>query len=156
MLETPDGRVLLAAAVWEHFSDLRHIRRLAQATGTRIIVFDEPFDPSRRRDYVSAVVSRLATIESPKIVFLDPDTGIEPGASGPEHVAKADLLAIWAALSAKAILALYQHADHSSTWRRQRARKMAEACAGSPVHFIIGPGMAADVAMLWCEKSPAA
>jgi len=148
-LETTEGRVPLPEGVWEHFSSLRQIKRLGRATGTKIIVLDEPFDPLKRDDYTASVVRRIRAVKSPKIVFLDPDTGIEPASARPEHVAKVDLVSIWAALSKDDILAAYQHAGHTRIWRTLRARKMSEACGGVPVHFITGTGMAADVAMLW-------
>lgn len=143
----------MPVGVWEHFSSLRHIKRLGRATGTKISVLDELFDPLKRGDYIASVVRRVKAVQSPKIVFLDPDTGIEPATARPEHVAKADLASIWAALSNEDILAVYQHADRTRTWRTLRAGKMKEACGGVPVHFITGTGMAADVAMLWSAKS---
>ena len=152
MLETQDGRVPLPAGVWEHFSDLRHIKRLAQATGISIVVLADAFEPTQRRAYIAAVLDKLSTVPRPKIVFLDPDTGIEPRKADAVHVAKADLAEVWAALSADDILAVYQHADHTNTWQQDRTRKMAEACGGVQVHAITGVDMAADIAILWCAK----
>jgi len=152
ILETPEGRVPMPVQVWEHFSDLRNIERLARATDTSIVVLDQPFQPLHRPEYIASVVHRLTVVHSPKIVFLDPDTGIEPSAADPEHVAKTDLERIWAALLPNDVLAVYQHADHTGTWLHERARKMTEACGGMPVHSILGPGIASDVAMLWCAK----
>ena len=39
-------------------------------------------------------------------MFLDTDTGIEPGKADSVHVTKADLAEVWAALSADDILAV--------------------------------------------------
>jgi hypothetical protein len=155
VLQTPEGEMPLLRAVWNHFSDLRHIDRLGQVTGTSIIVFDEPFDPRQRRAYVAEVVRRLKTVESPKIVFLDPDTGIEPGKAGPEHVTGADVAEIWATLLVSDVLVVYQHADRTITWREDRAVTMAQACCGAPIKRIVGKGVASDVAMLYCEKGSA-
>lgn len=152
MLETQEGRVPLPVDVWDHFSDLRHIERLAQATGISIDVLADAFEPTQRRAYIAAVLDKLSTTPRPKIVFLDPDTGIAPRKAKPVHVAKADLAEIWAALSADDILAVYQHADHTNAWRQDRMRKMAEACGAVQVHAITGEGIAADIAMLWCAK----
>lgn len=154
-LETTEGRVPLPEGVWEHFSSLRQIKRLGRATGTKITVLDEPFDPLKREGYTASVVRHVKAVKGPKIVFLDPDTGIEPALAHPEHVAKVDLKSIWAALSKGDILAVYQNADRTKMWRTSRARKMREACGGAPVHFITGRGMAADVAMLWSARNSA-
>lgn len=152
VLVTPDGEVPLPLPVWQHFSDLQDIRRLAEATKIEVDVVCEPFDPLRRREYISAAAARIIASRAPKIVFLDPDTGIEPGQLKPEHAAKADLEAVWSALSAKDVLAVYQHRDHTSKGFTGQVETLTMACGNSPVQCITGPGMAADVAMLWCEK----
>jgi hypothetical protein len=130
-LETSERLVPLPAGVWEHFSTLRHIERLAEATGVRIVVFDDILNPTRRREYVAAVVLKLKDAQRPTIVFLDPDTGIEPVKADSVHVTKADLAEIWAALLPNDVLAAYQHADHTSSWQEDRTRKMVEACGGT-------------------------
>jgi len=91
--------VPLPKEVWDHFSDLRHIEHLGEATGNSILVLDQPFDPAHRREYVATVAAKLKQLESPKFVFVDPDTGIEPGNAKPEHVTRQDISEIWAALS---------------------------------------------------------
>lgn len=151
-LKTPDGAVPLPEKVWEHFSDLRQIGRLGQATRTEIVVLDEVFEPAQRRAYIATILSKLSAVPSPKIVFLDPDTGIEPGKADAAHVAAADLREVWDALAEGDVLVVYQHADHTSSWQQERTRKFAAACGGTTVHVITGVGMAADIAMLWCVK----
>jgi hypothetical protein len=152
MLQTQEGEVSLSVAVWKHFSDLAYIKRLGEATGKNIVVLDQPFDPARRREYVATVVAELREVERPMIVFLDPDTGIEPARAEPEHVTRQDIGEIWAALLPGDILAVYQHADRTTTWRDDRGQKMAAACDNTPVQAILGTGVASDVAMLWCRK----
>lgn len=155
VLQTPLGEVPLSPVVWDHFSDLRHIKRLGRAAGKSIHVFDDEFVPSQRRAYVARVVRRLKTVQSPKIVFLDPDTGLGPGTAGPEHVTKADAAEIWSALAAKDLLVIYQHADRTTVWQQLRAKAMSDACGGARVNMIVGEGVASDVAMLYCEKEDA-
>ncbi len=156
MLQTQEGEVPLPTEVWDHFSDLRHIERLGEATGKSILVLDQPFDPAHRREYVATVAAKLNQLESSKIVFVDPDTGIEPGNASPEHVTRQDISEIWTTLSAGDLLAIYQHADRTTTWRDDRARKMAAACDNTSVQEIMGTGTASDVAMLWCHKDGSA
>lgn len=151
-LETFEGPVPLPEGVWEHFSNLRHIERLAQATSMSIVVLDDVFEPTHRLEYIAAVVQKLKATPRPMIVFLDPDTGIEPGTADSVHVTKTDLAEVWAVLSAKDILAVYQHADRTNTWQQDRTRKMVEACGGAEVSAITGVSMAADIAVLWCQK----
>lgn len=152
MLQTDEGDVPLPIEVWNHFSDLRHIERLGDVTGKTIIVLDQPFDPVTRHKYIGLIVSKLKEIESPKIVFLDPDTGIEPKNAKPEHVTKQDIREIWAVLSDGDFLVIYQHADRTKTWRNDRRQQMSVACDNVPVNTLLGTGIASDVAMLWCHK----
>ena len=152
VLQTPEGDVTLPAVVWNHFSNLRHIERLGEAAEIEILVLAQPFDPRQRRRYVADVVARLCTVETPKIVFLDPDTGMAPSTSGPQHVTQADAAEIWGALSVGDLLVVYQHGDRTTTWRDDRASSLSAACSGAPVQVIAGKGVASDVAMLWCEK----
>lgn len=156
VLKTQQGEVPLPLVVWNHFSNLQHIQQLGKDSGKTIHVLDNEFVPSQRSAYVGSVVHRLRTLGSPKIVFLDPDTGIEPGTAGPEHVTKTDAEKIWFALVAGDVLVIYQHANRTASWQRESARTMSSACGGAAVNVIDGKSVASDVAMLYCEKGNAA
>lgn len=152
-LQTPKGEVPIADAVWNHFSELINIRALAKATNTQIDVISDVFDHRARRNYGKLVVEQLQQLPTPRIVFLDPDTGIEPETAKAEHVTVADMREIWSVLHSGDILAVYQHADRSGTWLQNRATKLSKACGGRvKVEFIQGLAVAQDVAMLWCRK----
>lgn len=109
--------------------------------------------PSQRRAYIAGIVGRLRKLKNEKIVFLDPDTGIEPGDAGPEHVTKADAAEVWSALGPGDLLVIYQHADRTTWWREGRAKTMSSAYGDAPVYVIVGKGVASDVAMLYCVKA---
>ena len=96
ILQTEEGEVPLPFEVWNHFSDLRHIERLGEATGLEIIVLDQTFDPAKRPDYIGKIIHKVNAIKSRKIVFLDPDTGIAPSKWKAEHITTNDLQKIWA------------------------------------------------------------
>jgi hypothetical protein len=160
-LQTEEGEVELPVQVWNHFSNLRHIERLGEATGLKIIVLDQLFDPGNRFDYISMICLHLEEINkeinSRKIIFLDPDTGIEPEkSSGYEHVTRKDIEKIWKALSESDLLVIYQHADRTKKWMHDRRKRMSLACGGVDVEIISGEDIASDVAMLWCCKVPTA
>jgi hypothetical protein len=160
-LKIGEKEVPLPIEVWNHFSNLRHIERLGKATGLKIIVLDQYLEPNKRPDYIHMIVSHLdeinKEIEGRKVIFLDPDTGIEPGkSSGPKHVTKKDMEKIWKALSEGDLLVVYQHADRTKKWVPDRKEKMSFACGGVDVEIISGEDIASDVAMLWCCKGPTA
>jgi hypothetical protein len=157
-LQTEEREVPLPIQVWDHFSNLKHIERLGKATGLKIIVLDQYFEPIKRRDYINMIVSHIEEINKEikgrKIIFLDPDTGIEPAkSSGPEHVTKQDMEDIWEkAISQGDILIVYQHADRTKRWLLDRKNTMSSTCENTPVEIILGKDIASDVAMLWCCK----
>jgi hypothetical protein len=159
-LQIGEDEVQLPIEVWNHFSNLRHIERLGEATGLKIIVLDQLFDPNKRRDYINMIALHLDEIhkesKSRKIIFLDPDTGIEPEkSSGPKHVTKKEIEAIWKTLSERDLLVVYQHADRTNQWLPDRIKTMYSACGGVKIETITGKGIASDVAMLWCLKDSA-
>lgn len=152
VLNSNDGSFPLSDAVWKHFSDLNNIQRLAQATGRSITVFDHPFEPDSRREYIAQVIAELVHIKSPKIVFLDPDTGLSFRSPRPEHVTEDDLQEIWEALQSDDILVVYQHAARSKDWLERRSRELSEICCNTEVRTITSAEVAKDVALLWCKK----
>jgi hypothetical protein len=167
-----EREVELSQEVWDHFSDLRHIERLGGAIGKIIVVLDHKlnliFDPYKRDDYIGAIVSEIKNPKivsemkngSPKIFFLDPDTGIEPEKAKHGHVKKQDIEKIWRVLSPGDLLVVYQHADRTKKWRieqlNKRKTKMSSACDNVCVKHVLGKDIASDVAMLWCLKDLAA
>lgn len=158
-LQTEQGEVELPVQVWNHFSNLRHIERLGDATGLKIIVLDQLFDPGNRSDYINMIGLHLEEInkeiKSRKIIFLDPDTGIEPENAKPEHVTEHDLREIWNRIRNGDLLAVYQHADHTKKWLDERKQKMSNTCDGLYINTILGENIASDVAIFWCCKKKA-
>jgi hypothetical protein len=155
MLQTENDDKALPEEVWNHFSDLNHIKRLEKKTNLKINVLDREFKPESRRKFIREILRELDNIKGQKIVFLDQDTGIEPKNSKPEHVTSKDLQEIWnsEALLINDLLVVYQHADRTKKWLLARKETMSKACGGAEVRNITGTGIASDVAMLWCKKS---
>ena len=161
-LQTEEGEVDLPFQVWNHFSNLRHIERLGEATGLKIIVLDQLFNPAKRHDYINMIGFHLEEINKEikgrKIIFLDPDTGIEPKNSKHKHVTIKELRKIWKALAKDDLLEVYQHSDRTKEWRieqlNKQKEKMKSACDNVCVNHILGKDIASDVAMLWCYKAP--
>ncbi len=153
-MEVGDGSwVPIPEAVWKHFSDLQNIRKLGRKTGKEIIVIDMLFEARQRREYVDSVVDELRRFSKPKLLFLDPDTGIEPKSKsgGPGHTTVRDIERFWAALRSGDVLAVYQHAPRRADWVPGK-QQLQSACQDSPVHWIRSIPVAGDVAMLWAQK----
>lgn len=112
-IEIDGRRCTMDDAVIRHFPrSLLDIARL-ESTSVQIEVFNSPLLNSGA--YTKGVVDALAAVPaspgSTCIVFLDPDTGLEPKKSKPglQHVCKSDLGQIWNAMRGNDLLVFYQH-----------------------------------------------
>ena len=145
-LKVDGSRVPVPKEVWDHFSCLGNIQRLAEATGIEIVIFGQEWQD--RQQYVSGIIQDLRQHHnSPKVVFLDPDTGIAPKVPKLEHVTMQDIQRIWEALEPDDWLAVYQHAYRSEDWLEVSKRKFGRACGVEEVRTFQAPGIAKDVAV---------
>lgn len=151
LLKTDTGEHAIAGPVWRHFADLAAIERLSEALGVEVRVHVEPFDPRKRDEYITGVLCAAEKRRRPRLLFLDPDTGIEPGALKPEHASSSEIARLWKALGPDEVLAVYQHAPHEAAWVERVMQRMAAACDGAEVRSIQGT-VAADVAILWAHQ----
>lgn len=142
----------IAEEVWAHFRDVSRITDLTDSTGLHITLIDRPFDSRRREEYVEHVVEVVSRLPAPRVVLLDPDTGIEPAKSRPEHVTVDDVERIWHSLVEGDWLVLYQHASRRTEWRDEARAKFKKACAVSRVESIVAPRVATDVAFFAARR----
>jgi hypothetical protein len=123
---------------------VKHFRNVASVTAMRctahVEVVSETFGD--RSDYLQVVLQRIRSRERrPGVVFLDPDTGLEPaGAAGLRHVLDAEVGKIWDVLTPGDITVFYQHQTNRSgaPWiepkkaqleRALRVKGKGETCA---------------------------
>jgi hypothetical protein len=76
---------------------------------------------------VKTVLGELASLDSPCIIFLDPDTGLEPKNPGLAHTLKPELRQIWEAMRGNDLLVFYQHKTHETKWIEPRREQFAKA-----------------------------
>jgi len=101
-------------AVYKRFRNLMEIERLSSPS-VQIKIVNSVWSVQRRANYaylqeVKAELRQLP-IDSPGILFLDPDTGLEPPKSKPklERVLESELTQIWKeAVRVKDVLVFYQ------------------------------------------------
>lgn len=145
----------LPASVVAHFRDVRDIRRLV--AGVQIEVVDVPLQRGRAA-YLDAVVDAVTSIRQPKLVFLDPDTGLEPrpGKGDLTHVLEQELQALWARLGPRDILALYQHQTNrnGSPWLGPKRVQFERVLSLPTGHAKVAkaPGIARDVALIYGSR----
>ncbi len=152
-LATAHGKVDPPPEVFRHFRDLDDIQRLAVATGLAIEVVTEPF--TDRTAYFGRVCDRVgAPRGGSMLVLLDPDVGLAPETPGPEHVASAEVAAVFAVLRQGDLLVCYQHARKQKDWRGRARRAFANA-PGLPSFEVevLQSELARDVLLLAVKKN---
>lgn len=112
-------------AVVPHFRNTRNISRLPCEPMVKVI--DSPFDG--RSQYEQVITGEVAR-QHPCIVFLDPETGLEPnGRPGFEHVLDSELEYAWSKMVAGDVLAKCQHQTNRNgqPWIEPRRRQSEKA-----------------------------
>jgi hypothetical protein len=143
--------------VISHFRDLRSILRLGVkgAQNVQIDVVDSTFE--NRETYLKEILRTVQHLrESPQIVFLDPDTGLECTKPTLKHVLEWELAQIWAAMRPNDILVLYQHQTNrnGAPWVGPKREQFENALGIGGGTAKTATGAAArDVAFFFAQKS---
>jgi hypothetical protein len=149
-----DGRkVELAKSVVGHFRSTASVSAIR--CSAKIEVLSDNFDD--RSAYLQILIERIRSRALlPGIVFLDPDTGLQPSKWGPEHVLESELAKIWDALPCGDILVLYQHQTNrnGTEWIQPKKAQFEQALRvrKGRSKFARGPEIARDVAFFFIEK----
>jgi hypothetical protein len=92
------------------------------------------------------------------VVFLDPDTGLEPnGVGNAKHVLESEALAFWDALPQESVFVFYQHETNKAgkPWIEDKRAQLAGAI-GVPIEKLgvaSGPKIAKDVVFFYASKA---
>ena len=142
--------------VWDHFSNMHNIQRLAKATSLEIDVFDQNFSSDiDRKTYQKNLLLHLDEQGlHRKIVFLDPDTGIVADKPTRKHVSVDEIRKVWDRLGKNDFLVVYQHAPHKKDWETNQRGLFEGACTNSLVQTVKGPEIAKDVAFFVASRKP--
>ena len=140
--------------VWQHFRDLVTISPLAQKLGFEVSSINKPFDNLQRGDYIAMVLSAIQCVDhQPRLVCLDPDTGLEPQKLTLRHVSIAELIQIWAGLDRSGDrLVVYQHRWRDPQWKELALKRFSEALIRAHCHPVSIPNIDPDVLMLVAER----
>ncbi|MCX5998107.1 MAG: hypothetical protein NTU41_00535 [Chloroflexi bacterium] len=138
-----------------HFRDLRNILKLS--CEPRIEILDSLFED--RGQYKQAIADAVVG-EHPCIVFLDPDTGLEPRCRNTfKHVLDSELEYVWNKMAVGDVLAFYQHQTNRNgqPWikpKREQFEKALRLPRGS-AKVAFGSKIASDVVIYYCRKGAA-
>lgn len=153
---TIDGRESeIPSEVLAHFRDIQKITELT--TYPEVIVFADEFGD---RDKYLAAINKFINENSKKqrcIVFLDPDTGLEPHTRrNHKHVLRKELKEIWDEISSQWIIAFYQHktTKKREEWIEPKRKQFSEAITIplKAVKVASGIHIANDVVFFFAEK----
>lgn len=152
MLEVGDVTTAVPAAVWRHFRDLHQIQGLARISGLDISVVDWPFSHRGRAQYAERLAKHLAELVGPKLVLLDPDTGIAPKSHDARHVMRGEVQGVWQSLGLRDWLVLYQHARREKGWVEHTHAEL-RACCGTEATIFRSRSAASDVVLFAAQKA---
>lgn len=143
--------------VISHFRNIGNISTLT--TSPKITVFDSPFKRRARKSYLDSAIKHVDSFAGERcIVFLDPDTGLEPkGKANHTHVTNQEVSTFWAAIKHDWILVFYQHQNNKNggPWIEPKRAQFAEA-ANIPLESVklaCSPKLANDVVFFFALKS---
>ena len=111
---------------------IRHFRRVSAVSAIEasapVEAVSDKFE--NRDDYNRLVIDRIRTRSTtPGIVFLDPDTGLEPQTPSFNHVLCCELKNLWAELRSGDVLVFYQHQTNMNgqQWIKPKKRQFEQA-----------------------------
>lgn len=144
----------LPLEVRSHFRNVNNVTALRN--GISISVFDELFED--RKAYEKAAIRYLAGLaDKRRLVFLDPDTGLEP-AGRPElkHILDKEACAIWSELKTDEVFAFYQHKTNKNAkpWIEEKRIQLQKALRVREGTVQVGKSMriANDVVIFYARK----
>ena len=137
-----------------HFRNLRTIGSVGSKV--RVTVFDPLLQD--RNAHLQAVLALLPAFRQERcIVFLDPDTGLEPRAPSLDHVLNSEAKAIWRAMKGDDVFAFYQHQTNRAgqPWIEPKQRQLA-AALGIQIEALkvaSGQSIANDVVIFYTQRA---
>ena len=137
--------------VVRHFRNINNIVTLRSTA--RVDVLDAPFyDRDQYLEHIRTAIRNLP--KEPAIVFLDPDTGLEPRKAKLEHVRQCELREIWHALRRGDLLVFYQHRIRDRQWVSKKQAQFENALRLEPGGSKLAQGteIARDVVFFFRQR----
>ena len=145
-------RVQVAREVWHFFRHIKSVERLGKKLGVTVKVIDEEFSPTAegRKAYLDCIDRHLQACKRPLVLFLDPDTGLEPTKATVKHATKSEIKRAWHELLQPGDwLVLYQHQRRGLALKaviKDVSRQLSEICGVESIKVARSEGN--DVAFL--------
>lgn len=147
------GREEIHEEVWDFFRNCENIERLGSDFDFSVRIFSREFTPSDRSGYLRCCTRFVKKCACPRIVFLDPDTGLQPERANAEHVTRSELRTVWEALDKGDRLVLYQHARRTGSWREDVREEFQNTLGVTETQEFYSPSVARDVTFFSAQAS---
>ena len=149
-----DKEVAIPQEVLRHFRSIQNVKNIK--SNIRILVFDKIIED--RATYVNEAISFIKSHRNgPRIVFLDPDIGLEPTRPSLGHVLESEALAFWNTLQIGDIFMFYQHQTNRNKepWIETKRVQLAEAIKirENQLKVAHGNAIARDVVFYYSQKT---
>jgi hypothetical protein len=138
--------------VWGFFRNIHHITGLSPQTAVSIDVIAAQFYPNQRENYIAEVYAQIEVSSRPLLLFLDPDTGLQPEKCSPKHTSVEEIEKFWSCLKPHEWLILYQHARRTAGWDESVAHQVSSLCGQTEVQIVRSQDVGHDVAFICAEK----
>ncbi len=154
-IEIDDKDLPIPEPVIKHFRDVHAISSLNAACVIEVLA--TPFRD--RASYHSELLRRIdSRPNEPGVVFLDPDTGLQPsGRYSDQHVLESELNEIWGRLRTRDVLALYQHKTNRSgrPWVKPKKEQFERAIglSAGTAKLASAKKIATDVVFFYASKA---
>jgi hypothetical protein len=145
-----------------HFDQRKNLRQFSDLFPGRFDVFEyseQDYSKALAEEYFGLVRKRMAELQNEHkvLVFLDPDTGIEPEGGGKdEHLRMKDLGFLFGSLKSGDKLIVYQHASRTRVWKENLLMRAGQRLGIEPtveLNLYFNEKMAKDVCFLVLDKS---
>jgi len=150
-----DQEVTIPQEVLQHFRSIQNAKNIKSKI--RIFIFDRIIED--RATYVNEAISFIKSHrDGPRMVFLDPDIGLEPSHPNLGHVLESEALVFWDALEIGDTFAFYQHKTSrkgNQPWIETKRVQLAEAIKirENQLKVAHGKAIARDVVFYYSQKT---
>ena len=149
-----DKEVTIPQEVLQHFRSIQNVKNIESKI--EVFVFDNLIGD--RTAYLDEAISFIKSHRNgTRIVFLDPDIGLEPSRPSLGHVLESEALAFWNILEIGDIFVFYQHQTNRNKqpWIETKRVQLAEAIKIRENQLKVAHGMAiaSDVVFYYSRKT---
>jgi len=149
-----DANIEIPEEVHQHFRNIKNIELIK--SDFNVNVFCKEL--AHRHSYLNQACKYICRFSSEKcIVFLDPDTGLEPANPNLNHVLDQEAKIFWETIKSGDVFVFYQHQTNRNgqPWMDTKKRQLANAIGihEQNVKIASGPDVAKDVALFYLQKS---